>query len=297
MWFLPRPAASCLSRFVSSRRSRDGGVHGTVRVDAAATALGRAVTPCLRNIRKDGHPSAHRCEHEAFAARMLWPPRPNDAGRPVLHLARRHDGHPAVRISPCRAGRGVRVRLLLDDNNTQGSTTPWRTDSHPNIEVRLFNPFRIRKPRVLGYLADFSRMNRRMHNKSFTADNGPRSSAAATWAMNISGPPGGPSSPTWTSWPGAGRRGSVGRFDRYWASASAHPATGSGPRRFPPSRSAGVGGVAHRRPSGRRGVYERIAPFRVRPDLLRAIWTWNGRDAHGQRDPGKGLGRAAPEIF
>jgi cardiolipin synthase C len=43
-------------------------------------------------------------------------------------------------------------------------------DSHPNIEVRLFNPFAIRKPQI-GYLIDFFRANRRTHNKSFTADN------------------------------------------------------------------------------------------------------------------------------
>jgi cardiolipin synthase C len=43
-------------------------------------------------------------------------------------------------------------------------------DSHPNIEVRLFNPFAIRKPQI-GYLIHFFRANRRTHNKSFTADN------------------------------------------------------------------------------------------------------------------------------
>jgi putative cardiolipin synthase len=69
------------------------------------------------------------------------------------------------------ADRGVRVRLLLDDNNTSG-LDPILTalDSHPNIEVRLFNPFVIRNPRI-GYLTDFFRANRRMHNKSFTVDN------------------------------------------------------------------------------------------------------------------------------
>jgi putative cardiolipin synthase len=68
--------------------------------------------------------------------------------------------------------RGVRVRLLLDDHLTPGlDTTLAALDSHPNIEVRLFNPFVIRKPRVLGFITDFSRANRRMHNKSFTADN------------------------------------------------------------------------------------------------------------------------------
>jgi putative cardiolipin synthase len=69
------------------------------------------------------------------------------------------------------ADRGVRVRLLLDDNNTSGIDSILAAlDAHPNIEVRLFNPFVIRRPRI-GYITDFSRANRRMHNKSFTADN------------------------------------------------------------------------------------------------------------------------------
>src|SRR4029078_190928 len=69
------------------------------------------------------------------------------------------------------ADRGVRVRLLLDDNTTAGLDPVLAAlDAQPNIEVRLFNPFVIRKPRI-GYLTDFFRANRRMHNKSFTADN------------------------------------------------------------------------------------------------------------------------------
>src|SRR5690606_10063774 len=70
------------------------------------------------------------------------------------------------------AERGVRVRLLLDDNNTVGADPMLAAlDSHENIEVRLFNPFPIRRYRILGYLGDFARLNRRMHNKSFTVDN------------------------------------------------------------------------------------------------------------------------------
>ena len=67
---------------------------------------------------------------------------------------------------------GVRVRLLLDDNNTNGAEPVLQAlHSHSNIEVRLFNPFMLRKPRWPGFVTDFSRLNRRMHNKSFTADN------------------------------------------------------------------------------------------------------------------------------
>jgi putative cardiolipin synthase len=69
------------------------------------------------------------------------------------------------------ADRGVRVRLLIDDNNTSGLDELLAAlDSHPSIEVRLFNPFMFRRWRTLN-IYDFARLNRRMHNKSFTADN------------------------------------------------------------------------------------------------------------------------------
>jgi cardiolipin synthase C len=69
------------------------------------------------------------------------------------------------------ADRGVRVRMLLDDLNNSGRDDILAAvDSHPNVEVRLFNPFVHRHARWLDYLGDFSRVNRRMHNKSITAD-------------------------------------------------------------------------------------------------------------------------------
>ncbi len=70
------------------------------------------------------------------------------------------------------ADRGVRVRLLLDDIQTQGYDAGMAAlDSHPNFEVRIFNPFSGRGSRVGDGLTDFKRINRRMHNKSFTVDN------------------------------------------------------------------------------------------------------------------------------
>jgi putative cardiolipin synthase len=69
------------------------------------------------------------------------------------------------------ADRGVRVRMLLDDVGTMPSdATLLAIDSHPNIEVRMFNPVSLRSPRLLGLITEFSRINRRMHNKSFTVD-------------------------------------------------------------------------------------------------------------------------------
>lgn len=69
------------------------------------------------------------------------------------------------------AERGVKVRLLLDDNNTGGlDESLRRLNAHPNISVKLFNPFKLRRMRCLCYLTDFKRLNRRMHNKSMTFD-------------------------------------------------------------------------------------------------------------------------------
>jgi len=70
------------------------------------------------------------------------------------------------------ADRGVRVRLLLDDLDTAGKDEMlYIIDAHPNIEIRLFNPFANRSSRVGDFLTDTSRINHRMHNKSLTADN------------------------------------------------------------------------------------------------------------------------------
>ena len=74
------------------------------------------------------------------------------------------------------AARGVRVRLLVDDLYTAGED-PLLTGlaAFPNVELRLFNPLPSRSDsfnwRVLSSLHDFGRINHRMHNKLFIADN------------------------------------------------------------------------------------------------------------------------------
>ena len=80
-------------------------------------------------------------------------------------------GHLLLQEVLAAADRGVRVRLLLDDNTTAGTDDILlAVNSHANIEVRLFNPFMLRKPRTPNYLFDLRRVNRRMHNKSLTVD-------------------------------------------------------------------------------------------------------------------------------
>jgi cardiolipin synthase C len=71
------------------------------------------------------------------------------------------------------AERGVRVRIILDDINAAGRDEAIaRLAAHPNVQVRIYNPTAARQGflRLVGFISDFSRLNRRMHNKSFTAD-------------------------------------------------------------------------------------------------------------------------------
>ncbi len=71
------------------------------------------------------------------------------------------------------ADRGVRVRLLIDDHYMSESrdNNIAALDAHPNIEIRFFNPVRNRRWRMMSFLAEFGRVNHRMHNKLFVMDN------------------------------------------------------------------------------------------------------------------------------
>jgi putative cardiolipin synthase len=74
------------------------------------------------------------------------------------------------------ADRGVRVRILLDDSNAVGRDAEiGALTAHPNIELRVFNPFSYRGPLEFMRAAEFAlnekRLNYRMHNKLFVVDN------------------------------------------------------------------------------------------------------------------------------
>ncbi|HMG18678.1 MAG TPA: phospholipase D family protein [Gemmatimonadales bacterium] len=73
------------------------------------------------------------------------------------------------------ADRGVWVRLLLDDWGTleKDDAAVAVLDAHPNIEIRLFNPYVHRSGlwRLAELVTSFARVNRRMHNKQLIADN------------------------------------------------------------------------------------------------------------------------------
>jgi putative cardiolipin synthase len=84
------------------------------------------------------------------------------------------------------ADRGVRVRVLVDDLNTAGEDRRFmHLGQHANVEVRVFNPFPGGRSaiwtRLLASVNDIPRINHRMHNKLFVADN----ALAITGGRNI----------------------------------------------------------------------------------------------------------------
>jgi putative cardiolipin synthase len=89
-----------------------------------------------------------------------------------------HDASEQVLLNHVRsaADRGVRVRVLVDDLNTAGEDRQFlHLGQHADIEVRVFNPFPGGRSatwsRILTSISDIPRINHRMHNKLFVADN------------------------------------------------------------------------------------------------------------------------------
>ena len=150
-----------------------GRPYSTAIPASADTRIGQAVGPLV-----SAHPGLSGIHalpdaHDAFAARMLLAAHA-ERSLDIQYYIWRDDvaGNLLFAALAKAADRGVRVRLLLDDHNTAGlDAVLTDLEAHPNVEVRLFNPAALRQARWLAYLVDFRRMNRRMHNKSFTADN------------------------------------------------------------------------------------------------------------------------------
>jgi putative cardiolipin synthase len=163
---------------------------------------------------------------DAFAARIALI-RKAEVALDVQYYIWQRDATGLILLNELRqaAERGVRVRLLLDDNGIIGLDEDLAAlNEAPNVEVRLFNPFVFRRIKELGYAFDFIRLNRRMHNKSLTADG----AVSILGGRNIGD--------VYFGFPGdlqfidtdvmvTGKAAAdVGSdFDRYWQSGSAHP--------------------------------------------------------------------------
>ncbi|MEL7451669.1 MAG: phospholipase D family protein [Pseudomonadota bacterium] len=111
---------------------------------------------------------------DSFSARLLLASRAERSIDLQYYLIKNDiTGKALIDVLLQAADRGVRVRLLLDDVFTEGYDVGLAAlDSHPNFEIRIFNPFyRGFGGRLRSGFTNFGRINRRMHNKSFTVDN------------------------------------------------------------------------------------------------------------------------------
>jgi putative cardiolipin synthase len=142
--------------------------------DTASTRIGQASRGILQS--HPGDSSSFRLLErgvDAMLARIVLAEtaeRSLDVQYYIWHddLTGRHFANALLRA----ADRGVRVRVLLDDVGVSANDEVLLAlDAHANVEIRLFNPVASRTFRGLGLVTDFSRLNRRMHNKAFIADN------------------------------------------------------------------------------------------------------------------------------
>lgn len=201
--------------------------HALSHAESIDTALGHAISPLERA--HPGETGIHALANprNAFAARVLLA-RAAKKTLDVQYYIWRGDTTGIMLFEQLRAAadRGVRVRLLLDDNGTADLDAELAAlDRHSNIEVRLFNPFVVRTPKAIGYITDFKRANRRMHNKSFTADN----QATIIGGRNVGDEYFGATEGVLFADLDVLAIGAVvddvsADFDRYWASESAYPA-------------------------------------------------------------------------
>jgi len=278
----------------------EGRTQSRAATDTNGTRLGRALVP--RVAPHPGlsgiHPLADSLD--AFAARSLLA-RAADRTLDVQYYIWHDDISGTLLFDALReaAERGVRVRLLLDDHGSRGiDDTLAALDAHPNMEVRLFNPLVPRQARMIGYLTDFSRTNRRMHNKSFTADN----QATIVGGRNVGDEYFGAASGVLYADLDVLAVGPVVKevssdFDRYWSSASAYPAD----RLFPaatPAQLEQLAAAAGRLESdpAALGYVQRVRQSGFATDLLenRLAMEWAPVRMVSD-DPAKALSEAEPE--
>ncbi|WP_086920221.1 phospholipase D-like domain-containing protein [Variovorax sp. JS1663] len=148
------------------------------RADVADTRLAAVAAASLPAA--DGQRSGLRllpAGDQAFEARIaLARAAQKSIDAQYYEIADDASGRQFLRALADAAGRGVRVRLLVDDLHAAGEDALLAgLAARPNVELRMFNPLAVRSggvtQRVLRSVNEFSRINRRMHNKLFLADN------------------------------------------------------------------------------------------------------------------------------
>ena len=201
------------------------------RADVADTRLAAVAAASLPAA--DGQRSGLRllpAGDQAFEARIaLARAAQKSIDAQYYEIADDASGRQFLRALAEAAGRGVRVRLLVDDLHAAGEDALLAgLAARPNVELRMFNPLAVRNggvaQRVLRSVNEFSRINRRMHNKLFLADN----QFAVTGGRNVadeyfdrSGPDNFIDMDLLAAGPAVQALSAV--FDGYWNSEHAYP--------------------------------------------------------------------------
>ena len=275
----------------------DGRSQSRLVPDTATTRLGRAVQQAAA-AQPAGHSGVFLLDQgrDAFATRVLLA-EAAERTLDVQYYIWRDDMSGRLLADALRraADRGVRVRLLLDDLGSAGLDAQLAAlDAHPQIEVRLFNPFVQRRFKPLGFVTDFMRANRRMHNKSFTADN----QATVVGGRNVGDEYFGAEVDTLFVDLDVLAVGPVVQavsedFDRYWASGSSYPVASlfdAGDATAPPPKDLA------QLPERTRQYLDAVArsPFVAELVAARLPLHWAPVELVSD-DPAKGLGLAADE--
>ncbi|MCX7889277.1 MAG: phospholipase D family protein [Rhodobacteraceae bacterium] len=289
------------ARLVWPLPSLEGRPASTAIAASEQTRLGRAVLPAMA-----AHPGLSGIlplidGRDAFGARVTLA-RMAEASIDAQYYIWQTDATGYLLLDELRAAaeRGVRVRLLVDDNGIPGLDSELAAlDALPQMEVRIFNPFVLRAPRLANYGFDFLRLNRRMHNKSFTVDGaativGGRNIGDIYFAYG--------SGAYYVDFDVAAfgqAAADVGRdFDRYWASGSAYPAG-----LILPAAPGGLDSLAAAVAAARRDpLTEAYAQWVIASDVLGNLtarlqdfdWVPAGLLSD---DPAKGLGQAARDSL
>ncbi len=142
--------------------------------NTAETRLGRALAPAATT--NPGRTGVYPLvdARDAFAARMLLAraaQRSLDVQYYIWHETTRPDNCSPRLLGGRRTRRSRAHAARRCEHRGPRRARSSALDAHPNIEVRLFNPFPSRHSALGDFVTDFARLNRRMHNKSFTADN------------------------------------------------------------------------------------------------------------------------------
>ena len=173
---IARPLLFCVAIFVAACSSLPTEVErqeSHVIEDTSSTFLARDIQPLL-----DANPGLsgfHVLSDgvDAFASRIRLirsAEKTIDTQYYIWHLDL--TGNSMYNQLLAAADRGVRVRILLDDLDTAGKDDTLRLiDAHPNVDVRLYNPFANRNMRAGDFITDTSRVDHRMHTKTLTVDN------------------------------------------------------------------------------------------------------------------------------